>query len=340
MNSVCQESDELLKESMNSDCQDDSHEDNIGIVDKCINDPQLSTLNWIVFSLAMGNAADAVEICSVGFILTEIESTQREKQFLSSSIFMGMLVGGLVSGYLSDKIGRRTCLIVSLTLNAICGLFSSIVPDINWLIVLRILGGIGIGGSISIVFAVGAEVFPTLTRGKFLSIIASFWMVGAIFTSATAWIMLGSDYKGNKILPGSNWRWFAMVCAIPAIVASLLTYLCVPESPRYLIGKRQFLGASNSLNYLSNTKVNEYMLQNEGTHNSPEPIRSTIQIFKQLPFELKHSFLYLIIIWFMLSFGSYGISIWISLLFQDIGEKDVYGDSFIYALANLPGDDK
>ena len=43
------------------------------------------------------------------------------------------------------------------------------------------------------------------------------------------------------------------------------------------------------------------------------------------------------LIWFSLSFGSYGISTWISVLFEDVGVGNVYASSFIFALANLPG---
>ena len=45
----------------------------------------------------------------------------------------------------------------------------------------------------------------------------------------------------------------------------------------------------------------------------------------------------LMIIWFTLSFGSYGISTWINTLFKDTGESNPYEDSFIFAAANLPG---
>lgn len=47
--------------------------------------------------------------------------------------------------------------------------------------------------------------------------------------------------------------------------------------------------------------------------------------------------LVLMIIWFTLSFGSYGISTWISTLFEDIGLSNAFADAFIFALGNLPG---
>lgn len=53
--------------------------------------------------------------------------------------------------------------------------------------------------------------------------------------------------------------------------------------------------------------------------------------------ELKFSTFLYSLIWFSLSFGSYGISTWINVLFEDIGIGNVYLNSFIFAMANLPG---
>jgi len=51
----------------------------------------------------------------------------------------------------------------------------------------------------------------------------------------------------------------------------------------------------------------------------------------------KGTTLILSVIWFMLSFGSYGMATWISTLFADVGISNPYAASFIFALANLPG---
>ena len=83
-----------------------------------------------------------------------------------------MLFGGLLCGHLSDHIGRKPCLQYSLAVNAVAGLASAAAPDINWLIVFRVIGGIGIGGSVPSVFTLGAEILPAPIRGKMLSVIA------------------------------------------------------------------------------------------------------------------------------------------------------------------------
>ena len=53
--------------------------------------------------------------------------------------------------------------------------------------------------------------------------------------------------------------------------------------------------------------------------------------------DLRFSTMIYCLIWYTLSFGSYGISTWINVLFDNIGIGNVYLNSFIFALANLPG---
>jgi len=119
----------------------------------------------------------------------------------------------------------------------------------------RVIGGLGIGGSVPIVFSMGAEIFPSDVRGKYLSVIASFWMVGAIYTAFSAWIMLGDDFSGAKIMPGVGWRAFAVVSVLPVIFALILAYTSIPESPRFLISKKRFAEAAVVVNEISILRI-------------------------------------------------------------------------------------
>lgn len=56
---------------------------------------------------------------------------------------MGMLIGGVLGGWLSDVIGRKYSLIGSLALNASAGLLSAFSPSFGWLSLFRVLAGIG-----------------------------------------------------------------------------------------------------------------------------------------------------------------------------------------------------
>lgn len=52
---------------------------------------------------------------------------------------------------------------------------------------------------------------------------------------------------------------------------------------------------------------------------------------------LRTTTLRLIIIWFTLCFGTYGLNTWISTIFRDIGIKNEFMPTFLFALANGPG---
>lgn len=337
-------------------------------------------INLFVFVLAMGNAADAVEILCVGFIMSDIQGvTTTDKELLSAAVFLGMLFGGILCGYLSDIIGRRPCLLYSLGLNSFAGIASAFAKDVHWLIVFRIFGGLGIGGSVPVVFSLGAELFPSAVRGQKLSVIASFWMMGAIYTAAAAWIMLGipSTYVG--------WRWFAAFSALPALTALFLTFFYLPESPRFLVKKGKYVEAAAVAEMMTGLTVDPLFLMSRSSHTDSQssqvhpssffvasPLSTATSEHSILPSESPHtsdasphssssssspspstakpstiSLLFdpslrrttitLWIVWFTLSFGSYGISTWISVLFEDVGISNPYRDTFIFALANLPG---
>lgn len=352
---------------------------------RCIDSADVNKLLLYTFILALGNAADAIEINCLGYIMSEMndEISTSEMELLSAGVFFGMLLGGLVSGFLSDIFGRKLILLYSLGTNAITGLASAFAPNIQILIALRVLAGVGIGGSIPIVFSLCTEIFPGRLRGKLITIVASFWMVGTIFTAALAWIVLETlNY---------SWRVFAASCSLPIFVTLLVTLAYLPESPVFLFKKKKFEDCLRSLLEFSQVNVDLQQLLYEQAElestveHEMKPENSDIVSTRgedvysilQSPTEYiddskenlsskrpesflcfsdisgAHSITNVLIplskvnvrrplfilglIWFTLSFGSYGISTWISTLFEDIGIRDVYQASLICAVATLPG---
>lgn len=140
-----------------------------------------------------------------------------------------MLVGGLIAGGASDVFGRKLTLLTSLLINAVAGAASALAPNWPALAALRIISGLGVGGSIPSVFTIYVEFLPLDNRGFWLTIVAWFWMIGSIFTAGVAWILIG--------YLGLSWRIFALVCAGPATLALILGIFLLPESPRYYYAK-------------------------------------------------------------------------------------------------------
>ena len=198
--------------------------------------------------LGLANASDAVELLCISFVLPRLPAdafSDADRSLLSSAIFVGMLLGGLVFGAASDALGRRTALVLALLINAVFGALSAAAPERPYgaLFAMRVLGGFGVGGSIPGVFSMAAELLPRRDRGFYLTLVAWWWMVGSVYAAGAAWLLIG--------LQGASWRVFALVCAVPAFAAAVLVALLLPESPRYLVLAGRPAAAEAALVYIA-----------------------------------------------------------------------------------------
>ncbi|MEQ2186476.1 Synaptic vesicle glycoprotein 2A [Goodea atripinnis] len=98
-----------------------------------------------------------------------------------------MMVGAFLWGGLADKTGRRRCLILALAINCIFAFLSSFAQGYGFFLFFRLLSGIGIGGTVPIVYSYFSEFLQMDKRGEHLSWLCMFWMIGGIYASFTAW---------------------------------------------------------------------------------------------------------------------------------------------------------
>lgn len=142
-------------------------------------------------------ASDSVEVQCISFVTprlgdnlsnpdTDLSPSDFEKGLLDSMIFVGMMVGGYFWGSWSDVVGRRSCLITSLTFNGIFGFASSLSPNYYVFLFFRFMSGVGVGGSLPVAFSYFCEFFSTRTRGPFVIVLAGFWILGSVFASLLA----------------------------------------------------------------------------------------------------------------------------------------------------------
>lgn len=313
---------------------------------RMLNEYVNSTKPWNVyiytFALALGNASDAVEIFCVGYVMANYEGmSNKDKEFLSSAVFLGMLFGGLIGGTVSDKFGRKVCLLISLAISTISGFGSAIAPNINCLIAIKLFGGLGIGASVPAVFTLGSEIFPQKQTGEQLSVIASFWMVGSIFVGLVAWILLGEDFNGQRFYPHATWRLFSAVCALPALLSFIVSWIVLPESPKYLVFiANNVPKAMTTLATMTGLEIADGVICKDCVSPSlpPGPVfHHNYTCFRNI-FEapLWTTTCSLGLIWFSLCFGTYGISTWITVLFTEIGMDNPIMCSVLFSLATLP----
>ncbi|NXN92730.1 SV2B protein, partial [Rhinopomastus cyanomelas] len=195
----------------------------------------------LFFVLGLALMADGVEVFVVGFVLPSAEKdmclSSSNKGMLGLIVYLGMMVGAVLLGGLADKLGRKKCLIISLSINAAFAFLSSFVQGYGFFLFCRLISGLGIGGSLPIVFAYFSEFLSREKRGEHLSWLCMFWMIGGIFASAMAWSIIphyGWGFSMGTKYHFHSWRVFVLVCALPCI-ASLVALKFMPESPRFLL---------------------------------------------------------------------------------------------------------
>ncbi|KAK4807659.1 hypothetical protein QYF61_019357 [Mycteria americana] len=152
-------------------------------------------------------------------------------------VYLGMMVGAFLWGGLADRLGRRQCLLISLSVNSVFAFFSSFVQGYGTFLFCRLLSGVGIGGSIPIVFSYFSEFLAQEKRGEHLSWLCMFWMIGGIYASAMAWAIIphyGWSFQMGSAYQFHSWRVFVLVCAFPSVFA-IGALTTMPESPRFFL---------------------------------------------------------------------------------------------------------
>jgi MFS transporter, SP family, arabinose:H+ symporter len=165
-----------------------------------------------------------------------------------ASALYGTVLGALVGGYLSDRFGRRSTLLLIGLLYFIGAIWSALASNIYGFIAARTLGGLGIGISTVAAPLYIAEIAPPSYRGR----LAGMFQFNVVFGILVA-------YLSNAILSGHGeyaWRWMLGVAAVPSLIYTLLC-LGLPESPRWLIARNGDIAGAKRVLRLINPQGTE-----------------------------------------------------------------------------------
>jgi len=160
--------------------------------------------------------------------------------WVMSCALTGCLAGAVLSGWLSDRFGRKRLLILSAGLFIAGSIGTGSAGSLGVFIIFRILGGIGIGLASNLSPMYIAEVTPGNIRGAFVSINQLTIVIGILAAQLINWKIaqpVPPDSSVSDIMNSWNgqtgWRHMFYACAVPASWFFLLMWF-VPESPRWL----------------------------------------------------------------------------------------------------------
>ncbi len=156
---------------------------------------------------------------------------------------LGCLLGVMISGSLADKYGRKPLLIVSSVFFTLAAVGTGMANSLESFVLWRIVGGVGIGVASNLSPIYIAEISPSESRGKFVSINQLTIVVGIILAQIANWQIARPIMEGQDLLSSWNvqwgWRYMFWIGGIPAVLFFVLI-LVIPESPRWLVSQYKF----------------------------------------------------------------------------------------------------
>jgi MFS family permease len=138
---------------------------------------------------------------------------------------VGMMIGALTIGTLTDLVGRRKALIGAVVSFSLFTLLCAFAPNAVVFGILRFLAGVGLGGCLPTAIAMVNEFTRSGRSGRATTTIMTGYHVGAVATAALA----------IPVIPSLGWRWMFVIGAAPALVLVPLMIARLPESPSYLL---------------------------------------------------------------------------------------------------------
>lgn len=161
----------------------------------------------LLFVVGTAWMIDALDVALLSFMmpLLKAEWTLNETQLglVGAITSVGMMLGALLCGKLSDHFGRRRVLMWTLVLFSLSNLALAFAPNLAWFMVIRFITGVGLGGELPVAAALIADHYTGTKRHQMLVLVDSFWAYGWIIASLIAFL----------VIPHFGWRTAALLTA-------------------------------------------------------------------------------------------------------------------------------
>jgi MFS family permease len=176
-----------------------------------------------LIAAALGWMLDAFDTMLYALVLAhvmlDLSMSKATSGFLATLTLLASGVGGILFGFIADRIGRKRALMLSILTYSICSFASGLSTSILMLAVFRFVLGLGMGGEWNTGATLVAETWPSELRAKAISIVQSSWAIGYALAALVAGV----------VLHYTNWRMVFFVGIVPALV-TLWIQSRVPES--------------------------------------------------------------------------------------------------------------
>lgn len=218
------------------------------------------TIGGILFGYNLTVIAGALLMIQDAWSLTAIESG-----IVVSSVMAGAMLGSLISGSLASAFGRRYVLMMTTVIFIVGSAVSGLADDVAMLVIGRFVNGVAMGVTVSIVPLYIAEISPSSIRGRLNSILHLAIVIGSLVAYLANTLFMAQE---------DGWRHMLYLGSAPALIMGL-GLLFLPESPRWLISKKQISTAKLMLEKLLVVDPDEEVATIQGSAKDKEKAKAS-----------------------------------------------------------------
>jgi AAHS family benzoate transporter-like MFS transporter len=189
--------------------------------------------NWIILICCLTIIADGYDLIVYGTVVPDLlahkawDLNPAEVGQIGSMALVGMMIGALVVGTLTDILGRRRVMIACLAWFSVMMPLTALAPNPEVFALMRFLTGLGLGGVVPTAIALNLEYSPERRRHFNNSLMYSGYSIGGVLAALLAlWL-----------LPISGFRSMFVVGAAPLLLVLPLAIRMLPESISYLVAR-------------------------------------------------------------------------------------------------------
>ncbi len=313
----------------------------------------VTPFHWKVMLISgMGFFTDAYDLFIIGVVMDILKNEwhpgKLETSLVTSTALLSAALGALLFGRIADMVGRKRiygieCLVLSA--GAIASAFS---PNIIWLIVLRFILGVGIGGDYPVSATIMSEYAGKCSRGMLVALVFAMQAAGLIVGPLLAAGLLATHLSHDTI-----WRVLLAVGALPPMLVFYWRRR-IHETPRFSLAQgrhEDFQTAAQSVfESASNEKIDSRARLDskagvaETRENEQEQIASFWDGFRLLASNSRW-LRYLVgasLAWFLMDFAYYGNTVSSPVILNAISPhgslmKHTLTQLIIFACAAAPG---
>ncbi len=197
-----------------------------------VNTQPISRSARLIVLIALGGTfVDAYDFASLGIGVPGLRAEFGLSPFalgtVTASMGLGALIGGIVGGYYTDKIGRFKMFLLDLICLVVAALGAALSPNMYVLLFFRFLMGVGVGLDYPVAFSFIAEFVNTQRKGGSVSLWVFLWQI-AVACSVLVALLFFYLGAGDHL-----WRYAVGLGALPALIVLYLRNRYMWESPMW-----------------------------------------------------------------------------------------------------------